>query len=234
MTEQNNWCKPWLAAFLGFFVAPIGLMYVGNGLIALLVIFGLIGVAFTAVFFSVGSWLAIAFNLLTAVLAFYLAKRAPLMRPAYTRWYALLVGFILLIVVFISLRAFFYEPFRIPSESMFPTIKPSKVVVVKKWGYGHYDAYGVSLIKRDVSVTLQRGDVIAYERMNEAKQVHKYISRIVGLSGDVVRYENNQLKINGADILQSQVSLNDADYSAYQNSMFIKHQKYRLLFLSRP
>ncbi|HMI76987.1 MAG TPA: signal peptidase I [Buchnera sp. (in: enterobacteria)] len=91
--------------------------------------------------------------------------------------------FPVLIIVFL-IRAFFYEPFQIPSESMMPTLLTGDFILVKKYAYTikdpilHYTIMNLS--------SPQRGDVIVFKYPND---IHlNYIKRIIGLPGDKIIY----------------------------------------------
>ena len=98
---------------------------------------------------------------------------------------------VLLIVLLI--RAFAYEPFRIPSGSMMPTLLVGDFILVNK-----YD-YGLRLPVWHTPMTAgerpQRGDVIVFRYPQDETQ--DYIKRVVGLPGDHISYYNRQLAING-------------------------------------
>lgn len=97
------------------------------------------------------------------------------------------------ILAVILIRAFIFEPFRIPSGSMVPTLLIGDHVLVTKFSYGVW----LPFVRKEV-VDLgdpERGDVIVFryprdERMN-------YIKRVVAVPGDTVKVENNQVIIDG-------------------------------------
>lgn len=111
------------------------------------------------------------------------------------------VGILLVAFLILALRAFLYEPFRVPARSMLPTLAPGSFVVVKKWGYGNYSSFGVQLRREDVSAPLERGDIIVFEY--PADRSVFYIKRLIGLPGDVVTYRDKKLDINGRPVQQS-------------------------------
>ncbi len=91
------------------------------------------------------------------------------------------------------LRSFLFEPFRIPSGSMIPTLLVGDYIVVNKFAYG----VRVPVLNTKFIDTAepQRGDVVVFrypkdERLN-------YIKRLIGLPGDRITYRNNQLYVNG-------------------------------------
>ncbi len=91
------------------------------------------------------------------------------------------------------LRSFFFEPFRIPSGSMIPTLLVGDYIVVNKFAYGV--RWPVLNLKFMDTGLPERGDVVVFrypvdERLN-------YIKRLIGLPGDRITYRNKQLYING-------------------------------------
>lgn len=101
------------------------------------------------------------------------------------------VAFIVLVV-----RAFIFEPFRIPSDSMMPTLLDGDFIVVNKFSYG---LRWPVLNQKFVEVgTPQRGDVVVF-RFPPNPSIN-YIKRLVGLPGDRVEIHDDHLVINGETI----------------------------------
>ncbi|MGN1281082.1 MAG: signal peptidase I [Succinivibrio sp.] len=98
--------------------------------------------------------------------------------------------FFVLLFVFLF-RSFVYEPFRIPSGSMLPTLQSGDFIAVNKWSYGIRNPLTNRVII-DTSLP-QRGDVVVFKYPQD-KSVD-FIKRIVGLPGDTVIYKNKQLFI---------------------------------------
>lgn len=108
--------------------------------------------------------------------------------------------FTVILVVFI-IRSFIVEPFRIPSDSMLPTLESGDFILVNKFSYGlHLPVVGTNIGNRGIP---ERGDVIVF-RYPQDPGTH-YIKRIVGLPGDTVAYLNNSLYINGLKIAVTRV-----------------------------
>ena len=105
---------------------------------------------------------------------------------------------VLLFVLII--RSFVFEPFRIPSGSMMPTLLQGDFIFVKKYSYGL--RLPVTETKVLETGEPERGDVIVF-RLPDDPSVN-YIKRVVGLPGDTVVYERHQLMINGETIQLSQ------------------------------
>jgi signal peptidase I len=98
------------------------------------------------------------------------------------------VAFIVLIV-----RAFIFEPFRIPSDSMMPTLLDGDFIAVNKYAYGLRLPV---LNKKFIDIgSPQRGDVVVF-RWPPNPSVN-YIKRLVGLPGDRIEVRDDHLVING-------------------------------------
>ncbi|MHB1543673.1 MAG: signal peptidase I [Gammaproteobacteria bacterium] len=97
------------------------------------------------------------------------------------------------ILIVILIRSFLFEPFRIPSGSMVPTLLVGDFIVVNKFDYG------LRLpVTNSVIVPIghpQRGQVVVF-RYPPNPSVD-YIKRVVGLPGDQITYRGNRLWING-------------------------------------
>ena len=102
-------------------------------------------------------------------------------------------SFFPIILIVLVIRSFIVEPFRIPSNSMMPTLLTGDFILVNKF------AYGVRLpvlhTKVIASGEPQRGDVAVFRYPLDPKI--DFIKRIVGLPGDRITYRNKLLYING-------------------------------------
>jgi signal peptidase I len=99
-------------------------------------------------------------------------------------------------VVVLVLRSFVFEPFRIPSDSMMPTLLDGDFIIVNKYAYG----LRLPVVNRKV-VEIgepQRGDVVVF-RFPQDPSIN-YIKRVVGLPGDHVQVRNDLLIINGEPV----------------------------------
>lgn len=94
------------------------------------------------------------------------------------------------------IRSFIFEPFRIPSGSMMPTLLQGDFIFVKKYAYGL--RLPVTETKIVETGAPERGDVVVF-RLPADPSVN-YIKRVVGLPGDTIRYEHHELVINGEKI----------------------------------
>jgi len=118
------------------------------------------------------------------------AREKLLMQPWWLDWTA---GLFPVIVVVFILRSFLFEPFKIPSGSMIPTLHIGDLILVNKFHYGI--RLPVANIKLTEGAPVERGDVMVFRY--PPKPTVDYIKRVVGLPGDEVAYLNKTLRING-------------------------------------
>jgi signal peptidase I len=103
---------------------------------------------------------------------------------------------ILLLVLLI--RSFLFEPFRIPSGSMMPTLHEGDFIFVNKFAYGlRLPVLNTKFMQIGEP---QHGDVVVF-RLPSDPSVN-YIKRVVGLPGDVVDYDaaNKRITLNGKPV----------------------------------
>ncbi len=121
------------------------------------------------------------------------ARERILMQPWWLDWTA---GMFPVIVAVFLLRSFLFEPFKIPSGSMIPTLLVGDLILVNKFEYGL--RLPVIHTKITQGHAPQRGDVMVF-RYPPHPSVD-YIKRVVGVAGDKVAYLNKRLTINGKAI----------------------------------
>ena len=94
------------------------------------------------------------------------------------------------------IRSFIFEPFRIPSGSMMPTLLSGDYIFVKKYSYG----LRLPVIEKKIFDIggPKRGDVVVFRLPSEPNI--NYIKRVIGLPGDELVYERHRLTINGESI----------------------------------
>ncbi len=122
------------------------------------------------------------------------AKQKLLMQPWWLDWTA---GLFPVILVVFLLRSFLFEPFKIPSGSMIPTLLVGDLILVNKFHYG----IRLPVINKKIIANHdpERGDVVVFRYPMDTRV--DYIKRVVAVPGDEVSYLNKQLKINGQPVL---------------------------------
>lgn len=96
-------------------------------------------------------------------------------------------------VAVLLLRSFVFEPFRIPSDSMMPTLCDGDFILVDKFAYGL--RLPLTNIKFLRTGEPRRGDVVVFHPPMDPSQV--WIKRVIGLPGDHVLVRNDRVVING-------------------------------------
>lgn len=108
-------------------------------------------------------------------------------------WIEYTGSFFPVIALVFFFRSFLFEPFKIPSESMVPTLVVGDLILVNKFTYG----IRLPVInKKIVQINNpQRGDVMVFKFPVDNST--DYIKRVVGLPGDKIEYRNKRLSVNG-------------------------------------
>ena len=102
-------------------------------------------------------------------------------------------------IIALVIRSLLFEPFNIPSGSMFPTLLVGDYLFVEKWSYG-YSMYSFPLdaipfTGRIMAQPVTRGDVVVFRQPKKVGV--DYIKRIIGLPGDTIQVREGRLYING-------------------------------------
>lgn len=160
----------------------------------------------------------------------YLSKGLPVIID-YAR------SFFWVLLLVLVLRSFLFEPFRIPSGSLEPTLIPGDFILVNKFDYG----FRLPVINKKIIEIHEpkRGDIVVFHWPVNPKV--DFIKRVVGLPGDTVSYVNKVFFINGEEAKQEyqetvpylHESGNTIDaLKLEENLLGVKHEIYQ--FPSRP
>jgi signal peptidase I len=105
--------------------------------------------------------------------------------------------FPVLLIVFL-LRSFLYEPFRIPSGSLEPTLLMGDFILVNKFDYG----IRLPVVHKKIvgNAMPQRGDIMVFRWPPNPS--YDFIKRVIGLPGDKISYVNKELYVNGQQVPQ--------------------------------
>ncbi|WP_295849881.1 signal peptidase I [uncultured Xylophilus sp.] len=121
------------------------------------------------------------------------AQAKLLMQPWWLDWTA---GLFPVIATVFLLRSFLFEPFKIPSGSMIPTLLVGDLILVNKFTYGiRLPVFNTKITEGNAP---QRGDVMVFRYPPQPSM--DYIKRVVGVPGDEVAYLNKRLTINGQPV----------------------------------
>lgn len=157
---------------------------------------------------------------------FWQKKRKPGQDPSKIIFYSR--SFFPVFFIVLLLRSFLFEPFRIPTGSLEPTLHVGDFLAVNKFSYG----FRLPVIeKKIISVSNPKsGDIVVFRWPPNPS--YDYIKRIIGVPGDHVVYHNKVLTINGHEIKQTFIEYttdesSDHAVAKYQETINgIKHDIY--------
>lgn len=145
------------------------------------------------------------------------------------------------IVIAGLIRTFLFEPFKIPSGSMYPTLEIGDFLFVSKYTYGysrHSFPFSRPAFEGRVWEDLpERGDVVVFKYPGDNKT--DFIKRVIGLPGDTVQMKGGRLFINGKMVEREEVGKYTIDeytvipttYTEYTETL-PNGKKHRILELS--
>jgi len=134
-------------------------------------------------------------------------------------WETVKVIFQALLIAFF-VRTFLYQPFNIPSASMYPTLKVGDYLFVSKLSYGygkHSFDFALSAFGREwirccpidfkgrafFAAPPERGDVAVFKLPTDTNI--DYIKRVIGLPGDRIQMRAGVLYINGVAVKKERI-----------------------------
>jgi len=131
------------------------------------------------------------------------------------------------IILALIIRTFIFQPFKIPSGSMIPTLLVGDHLLVNKF------VYGTQIPFTDIEVLpiekIKRGDVIVFTYPNNERDPSKnglyYIKRVVGLPGDEIDLNGRNLYVNGEKVPIEYVGTyadkrNSEQFDEYREDLF--------------
>lgn len=134
---------------------------------------------------------------------------------------------VLIVITVLAFRSTFFEPFKIPSGSMIPTLLIGDFILVNKFTYGFkvpFSDWFTDPVYLTGPSKPQRGEVVVFKYPNDHSL--NYIKRVVGLPGDTVQMINRVVYINDEPIKAEPV-----DGKVYMDDMDEKYKVYNLEFL---
>lgn len=135
-------------------------------------------------------------------------------------WVAYTGSFFPVIAAVFIFRSFIYEPFKIPSSSMVPTLQIGDLILVNKFTFG----IRLPVVnKKIISINdPARGDVVVFKFPKDPAL--DYIKRVVGIPGDKIIYKNKRLTINGQEIIYEKLP----DYLDEERLSYYSHYRENL------
>jgi signal peptidase I len=139
-------------------------------------------------------------------------------------WIAYTGSFFPVIAAVFLFRSFMFEPFKIPSSSMLPTLQIGDLILVNKFTYG----IRLPVVNQKVIPINdpQRGDVMVFKFPKDMSL--DYIKRVVGVPGDTVLYKNKRLSVNGKEVVYEKLP----DYLDEDRLQYFEHYREDLTGLS--
>ena len=99
------------------------------------------------------------------------------------------------VLIALGLRSCLYEPFKIPSGSMMPTLRNGDHIFVNKFVYGIQIPFTNTVVGQSFG-DIEAGDIIVFRFPLDEEQ--DFIKRVVGLPGDEVKVEGRQVSVKRA------------------------------------
>ncbi len=132
----------------------------------------------------------------------------------------------MIIIVVLSFRSVFFEPFKIPSGSMIPTLLIGDFILVNKFAYGFKVPFS-DWFSDPTYITgpskPERGDVIVFKYPKNPDL--NYIKRVVGLPGDTVQVIDKTVYVNDEPIKVEAI-----DGKKYMDDMDEKFTRFNFKF----
>jgi signal peptidase I len=113
----------------------------------------------------------------------------------------------LILIVVMTFRSVLFEPFRIPSGSMIPTLMIGDFILVNKMSFGFKVPFSdwfsdpIYLFgKKDPS----RGDIVVFKYPKDPDI--NFIKRVIGIPGDTIEIRNKVVYINDKPLQMTEIS----------------------------
>ena len=136
------------------------------------------------------------------------ARGGAVRRPAPGRAWESFKSLLALVAIFLAIRAFIIEAYRIPSGSMEPSLLVGDWLFVNKFIYGPTIPFTNHVIRLRVPGTSlhlyrdpRRGDIVVFDSPTQIDQPEdpnpRLVKRVIGLPGDTIMMRKGLVSING-------------------------------------
>lgn len=112
---------------------------------------------------------------------------------------------LVVLIPVLALRTLVLEPYRIPSDSMMPSLQEGDRILVQKYAYGLRLPLSDHPFYRRAAPA--RGDVVVFRYPPDPRIT--YVKRIVGLPGDMVEIRDDRVLINGEPLPEGEARMLD-------------------------
>lgn len=140
-------------------------------------------------------------------------------------FYAVSLSVFPAMLIIVVVRSYIFEPFHIPSESMFPLMTKGDVIYVDKTSYDiKFPLTNINLVEvKDP----ERGDVAVFKYPLNMKAY--FVKRVIGVPGDRLVWKGDDLFINGQKVLRQpskpmRKDLIEASYIRYSTEQLNGHR----------
>ncbi|MCP4354081.1 MAG: signal peptidase I [Proteobacteria bacterium] len=133
------------------------------------------------------------------------------------------IVFALAVAMFI--RTFFFEPFKIPSTSMVPTLRIGDFLFISKFDYGTKVPFTNTVYNKK---SIQVGDVIVFDKdIQNTGKTTTYIKRVVATANDTIEFSNSKIILNNK--IQEQEYKSELAYEDQHNQDIIEPEHIEVL-----
>lgn len=133
---------------------------------------------------------------------------------------------VIIITLVLGFRSIFFEPFKIPTGSMIPTLSIGDFILVNKFTYGFKVPFS-DWFSDPIYITGPKkpkaGDVVVFKYPKDESL--NYIKRVIGTPGDTVQMIERVIYINNKPVETVEV-----DGKKYIEDMVEKYQSYNFKF----
>lgn len=104
-------------------------------------------------------------------------------------------GWFIPLFLILTVRTVGWEPYRIPSGSMLPTLSPGDYILVNRHLYGLNLPFYDDIIALPNSESPKRGDIIVFQQPETGTTL---VKRLIGLPGDQIEMRDGYLWLNNS------------------------------------